>query len=222
MDQEWKDFRISKLGRHWNVAQIIEIWDSLFNISYIDFRKSLRAISHKSLSQQFSNIQFSFTKYHLQFKTSTSGFVFPIDEDDWICDGFVESFLDSYQLGCRIYAWERSVYWVNSFYTEPKGCSSCSYILAAPFDDKEVMRHGEATRLFNKNEHRRKVIPKTLSIHNKNMSSLSLYGQEPTKEKMLQWYQWQKESEKVLPVSYEGFRKSYEEQLDLYDRLKLK
>jgi hypothetical protein len=180
---------------------------------YISFRKALRDISYKMLSREFKDIQY--------LPANSPFFCYPIDEDDWVCEGIAEIIYKAYQPHSKIYRWPHAMYSLDSFRIVKEkihACNSNNYVLTAPFSNKQLLKHGHATRLYN--ECKEKVeIPHVLSLHNKNLSSLSLYHGGFCKKDMIRYYHRCKSPKNLPPPK---FRKAHSELMNLYDDLMLR
>ena len=220
IEPKWLNFEISKIGGNWNAIKIIETWNKTFNVSYVNFRKSLRDISQRNLSKSFGEILYVDKFLNSMFEQKN--IVYAIDEDDFIIDGFKERIFSHLSPDTKIYCWNHLILderGIGHKKTEPHTmCNGSNYLMNTPIPYEVLMRHGAASKFFMNSK--RKIIKENLTLKNHNISSLSLYlNGDPTKDMMENYLIKYKETN---CQGTEGFETVVEEMMELYKGLNLK
>jgi len=186
---EWKDFKISKFGSSWGANQTIEMWNKTFEPNYIEFRRMLRNMTIENVKKEFENFFFLD-----EFQDYQDGCLYyGIDEDDFVCKNFVAKILQVANSETQIYCWNHlRINHMDVSVCEDKiwgPCNGSNYLLKYPFDSNVMERHGQASKFLKQKETKKLILKENLTLKNHNISSLSLWRDNPTRKDMIEHYE---------------------------------
>jgi DNA-binding transcriptional ArsR family regulator len=223
-DKDWINLNFSSFYcEKWNVKNIAEAWSNVFNMTYQTFRYHLNKIRESNVKK----LKFDYYLEEFQLNELKENYiVFPTDDDDWFADDIIEiirEHIDEH----KIYRWNflefsagevrNHVYpnWNLDFKYQ-----SNNYALVNPENHRLVTCHGFADR--NLDIKQEKYIPLNLSMHNRNLGSLSLlqHHRSNLNEALINWYfEYQKSIIGDIPICFQNY---IDQMIDLYKKLKLK
>lgn len=226
MGLDWsKNFKPSpEFESWWKASELINCWDSLFQMKYTQFRMTL----HEIQKQNFADVGFDKVIYindpSLQaILASENNLIFPVDDDDWFHKDI--SLLPA--AGPKYIRWNYLLYssdgtmllkhqyekhWFNY--------QSNNYALRTPANH-HLLHHGSAESGIDRSKEQ--YLYETLSLHNRTLSSLSNFNKNNPFEKQIvtklsNFWNHDDSTFKAIP---EFFMKYMTQVIDLHKSLKV-
>lgn len=176
IDKYWSEYKISpEFNKIWQVDEILNIWDSVFKTSYIEFRKCLSNLSKLALKDvKFDNI---INQY--QYSVPSNDIVVPVDDDDWFHPNIIEVLKNT---NANLVYWnilnntEGALQFFNPSNTKvPFVFETNNHALFAPKNKEYILNH---TILNRDSKGKGHYINDSLSLHNRSIASISLLGEK--------------------------------------------
>jgi hypothetical protein len=208
----------------WRADHVAACWDSVFNVTYADFRRRLHGIQVENLGDV------GFDAVLSQYEYEPSGGIFvPTDDDDW----FHPELLD-YLRGS---APGPVIYWNFANFTEGRvviqnpaleeikfDFESNNYALRSPQDERLLKDHTHADRkLRNTGLH----VDANYSVHNRTMASLGLLKErfdrsEDHKGALIELYEQCRTDPVIDPLLPPYFMNYIDRVQELYKELRIR
>lgn len=160
--------------QNWNAKHISAIWNDLFNIKYIDFRKILHDVQKKNFNDiNFSSIINQYEYNHLE----NNGWIVPTDDDDWFHPDIIKTLNNttSSLVYWNFVNFTEGVVTVQDSTREVIQYESNNYSIKNVSDESLIRYHVLANNAYRNNGMH---INQCLSIHNRTMASLGLLNQQ--------------------------------------------
>jgi hypothetical protein len=167
--KEWAEqykFSDDIYSSFWNANKIANVWNEIFNISYIDFRKQLNNIQ----KENFKDIQFDFTIN--QYENINDSIIVPTDDDDWLHPNIIKDLKSIHQpvMFWNFINYNQGIISIHDSSKEIIQFESNNY--AIDFKNEEILRNHVYANNVMKNKGL--YIDLCLSMHNRTLASLSL------------------------------------------------
>lgn len=217
-----------------NACSLESVWNGLFDIEYVEFRKKLNKIREYNLKKtKFKYIINSFEDKKIPILLNKSNsLLYCTDDDDWCHDDIIDIVeskkLDKYES----YRWCYFKYCPNELpilkeKTHPPYFSyqTNNYILSTPlkfnYQQHKQIEHVNIDKIY-KNSSKELFINEILSIHNKNLSSISLYNKNSiTKRNLINLLTKAKDPPPKESIPY-VFHKYVDQMIEMYKKIKIK
>jgi hypothetical protein len=89
--KEWISYNHLTINNCQNLHNLVNSWNSIFNISYLDFRKALNKIRECNLKNtKFKNIINWLDQPRIKEQLKSNNFIYCTDDDDWYHDDIID------------------------------------------------------------------------------------------------------------------------------------
>lgn len=223
-NENWHKFgKITNVGCDsgiiYNATNLQKEWNSIFNIDYFSFRKMVNEIRIKNQSEL--NFNEYLNSYELVYPLK--GLYFPTDDDDWFHPNVAKTVLENFNNSYNNYRWNIIKYICGKVkcFEEPFNgiyykWNTNNYSIYNPENIKFLISHDYLDNIQKKSSNEI-YINSYLSLHNKNLASISLrLSEEAIGKSWIELYEIyckEPEIDKLVP---DYFYKYIEEMLLLY------
>lgn len=188
--KEWLNYSYLTITNNKILQELVNSWNSVFNISYLDFRKTINKIREYNLQNtQFKNIINWYDKTQIYQQVMSNNLIYCTDDDDWYHDNIIDIIESHKKENCKAFRWNYLAYtpketmlltkqekWGKYFLYQ-----SNNYVLKTPlkfpFENCSQLEHGFINHKYNFSDEY--FITDSLSCHNKSLASRSLYYVKP-------------------------------------------
>lgn len=168
-----------------DAKQLEKTWNSIFNITYSNFRQKLNAIRLENVKncKGFSEVTESYN-FDIQKLKEKNYTIFPTDDDDWFHDDIVELVQSDLQADKIAIRW-RYLQWGNEYLNLKKNdkwrpyfyYQTNNYAIFTPSDFLLINDHRNADKNYDSwnQNNLEQFVDENWSIHNKSYASRSLW-----------------------------------------------